>query len=176
MTVLEDKSIVEEYVEGDLNISPFNVSQVEPSSYDMRLGDKIAIFESGKEDVIIPNDDNGDKLKYIDISDGAFIEPDVFALATTQEWVDIPDYLSGRVYGRSSFGRIGIEVHRAGWIDAGFRGTVTLEIENELPSKVYLESGMKICQIVFEDVRGSSKNPYNGDYQYQKGVTESKLL
>ena len=77
------------------------------------------------------------------------IKPGEFLLASTSEEIGVPIDCAAYVEGRSSVGRIGIQVQNAGFIDAGFRGQITLEIQNQSKFTVLLYSGMRICQLVY---------------------------
>lgn len=65
--------------------------------------------------------------------------------------------------GRSTCGRLGIEVHlSAGFGDYGFGGAFTLEIKNNFPFPIILYAGMRIAQIAFEEVYRPTR--YKGAY------------
>ena len=62
-----------------------------------------------------------------------------------------------RVEGRSSLGRLGIIIHStAGFVDAGFTGTITLEITNINRMPVALHPGMRVCQLAFETMSSAA--------------------
>lgn len=79
--------------------------------------------------------------------------------------------------GRSTCGRLGIEVHlSAGFGDYGFGGAFTLEIKNNLPFPIILYAGMRIAQIAFEEVYDPIR--YAGAYSeenHHDGPVEPKL-
>ena len=59
------------------------------------------------------------------------LQPHEFALAITEEILELDDDVLGRLEGRSSLGRIGIIVHgTAGLFDPGWIGKATLELSN----------------------------------------------
>lgn len=98
-------------------------------------------------------------------------------LASTRERIELPHDVVGRVEGKSSFGRKFILVHTtAGFIDPGFRGTITLELTNLSRVPVSLTVGDPICQISFAFTDYPVSRPYgspalNSHYQDQNGVT-----
>jgi dCTP deaminase len=100
-----------------------------------------------------------------------------FALASTAETIRIPDFLVGRIEGKSTLARQGLVVHStAGFIDPGFIGTLTLELSNVSAWPIRLSPGMKIAQISFEYVDGKVDIPYGSaklgsHYQGQSGPT-----
>lgn len=52
--------------------------------------------------------------------------PGQFLLGHSMEYVKLPDYICGNLDGRSSFARLGIEIHMtAGFIDPGFERVIT---------------------------------------------------
>ena len=59
------------------------------------------------------------------------IHPGEFCLGRTLEWVELPDDIVARIEGKSSLGRLGLIVHAtAGFCDPGWKGTLTLELNN----------------------------------------------
>ena len=113
--------------------------------------------------------------------DAFIIHPNEFALATTLEYVKIPDDLVARVEGRSSMGRLGVTMHvTAGFIDPGFEGNITLEISNIGAMPVALYPGQRVCQIVFETMTTPSEIPYghpdrNSKYMGQTSPESSRI-
>jgi dCTP deaminase len=102
-------------------------------------------------------------------------------LGSTVERVEVPDDLLAKVDGRSSLGRLAILIHAtAGFIDPGFRGTITLELSNVGRLPVALRPGMRICQISFETLTSPARRPYGAErrsskYQDQSGPTPSRI-
>ena len=108
------------------------------------------------------------------------LHPDQFVLGTTLEYVEIPNWLSGQVDGKSTLGRQGVLVHvTAGFIDPGFKGMITLEFKNIGPHPVALKDGMKICQLILHRLSSPVLRPYGHEelgskYQFQAGVTDAR--
>ena len=101
--------------------------------------------------------------------------PQKFVLASTNELIKLPAHMCGVVHGRSSVGRLGIQVQNAGFIDAGFTGQITLELVNQSNMPIVLNPHMRICQLVIHQLHGQSQRPYRGKYQGQVGPTPSKI-
>ena len=83
-----------------------------------------------------------DLTELVEIGDGrAFIlHPGEFVLGATLERISLPDDLVARLDGKSSLGRLGLQVHStAGLADPGFTGQITLELSNmtRLPISLY---------------------------------------
>lgn len=158
--------------------------QLGPSSFDLRLGYEFGVLNTRKLEMI----DTQDMSSYEDYitkethrpDEGVVIHPGEFILGSTLEHINVPDDLVARVEGRSSYGRLGIIVHAtAGFVDPGFEGDITLEIQNlgNAPVKIYPED--RVCQLVFETMTSRAEKPY-GDkkdtkYMGQTGATGSKL-
>ena len=73
-------------------------------------------------------------------SESFVIHPGEFCLGRTLEWVELPDDIVARIEGKSSLGRLGLIVHAtAGFCDPGWKGTLTLELNNltRVPIKLY---------------------------------------
>jgi dCTP deaminase len=108
------------------------------------------------------------------------IHPGEFILASTLEWVEWGDDLAARVEGRSSLGRLGLVIHStAGHIDAGWRGSITLELSNIGMVPILLHPEMRICQLMFEPLSSPADVPYykkpTAKYHSKKNVAETAL-
>ena len=165
MAILSDKDIKEYLKEDKIGIEPLkDEKQIQPSSVDLRLGDEFKVFKVIRKPYIDPKDEE-DVSSYMEsttVKEGeAFIiHPNEFALATTLEYVKLPDDLVARVEGRSSMGRLGVTMHvTAGFIDPGFEGKITLEISNIGAMPVALYPGQRVCQIVFETMTSPAEKP-----------------
>lgn len=104
---------------------------------------------------------------------GYALQPGAFVLGWTLERIQLPavSRLAARVEGKSSLARLGIGVHvTAPTIHAGFGvklddpsyvgSQVRLEIFHHGEYPVKLKAGMKICQLVFEEVHGAPDKGY----------------
>ena len=173
--ILEDKTILQKMKKGDIKIDPVpSQEQIQPASVDLRLGDEfLAPIQSTEALDIKNNEPNYEFIK----GNAIIIPPKEFILGTTKERVEIPPDLIARVEGRSSIGRLGITIHvTAGFIDAGFKGNITLEIANLSKNSIILYEDMRICQLVFEELNAEPKRLYGeaeNKYQDQEGVTGS---
>jgi dCTP deaminase len=64
--------------------------------------------------------------------------------------VKIPLDLAARLEGRSTWGRLGLQIHAtAGFVDPGFRGALTFELSNVSNIPLPLYPGVRISQICF---------------------------
>ena len=103
-------------------------------------------------------------------SGGYVFEPGKLLLAWTREYIALrPEAkVAARVEGKSSLARYGIVVHMtAPVIHSGFEGQIRLEMFNHGPIPVRLKTGMKICQLVFEQTLGTPVRGYKGRFSGQ---------
>jgi dCTP deaminase len=166
--------------------------QIQPASLELRLGSTFKNFveplipPSGAAPIDVTAPYPAEWLEEheapsVDGAESFFrLDPGVFTLATTIERVELPACLAARVEGRSSLARLGLVIHAtAGFVDPGFRGTVTLEMVNHNPRPLFLKVGMRICQLSFFKVDGKVARPYGhldlkSKYQNQAGATPSR--
>ena len=180
MAILSDKDIRKYLEEGKIEIKPIlDEKQIQPSSVDMRLGDEFKVFKVIRKAYIDPKDEDdiSSYMEEVKVPQGeAFIiHPNEFALATTAEYVKIPDDLVARVEGRSSMGRLGVTMHvTAGFIDPGFEGNITLEISNIGAMPVALYPGQRVCQIVFETMTSPAEVPYGHPSRNSKYMGQTR--
>jgi len=176
--ILTDADIKQRVNNGNIVIDPYDESNVESASVDLRLGSEWKIVRRGGANIVDTRDDSGG-LSYTPKSGTVFLQPVELVLATTLEYIELPNDIAAHVIGRSTLGRVGVSIHQtAGFIDPGFRGEITLEMSNLGPATVKLYEGQRICQIVFTQLSGSAEQPYGhagSQYQDQSGATESGM-
>lgn len=171
--ILSDKTIMKMQKEGTLVIEPLEESQIQPASVDVRLGNTFSIVEDSPTGIITLEHE----IKYKTIQTDTYILfPGQFILATTMEYIRLPDHLTAFVEGRSSLGRMGLFIQNAGWVDPGFHGEITLELFNANRCAIELKAGRRIGQLVFAEMDAAALHPYQGKYQGQKGATGSRVF
>ncbi len=171
--ILSDRTIKELIERGILKVEPFSEELVQCSSLDLRLGFQIARYRVGNY-LDVKNPSWETEIEEI-TEKGFFIQPKEFVLATTLEYIELPENLTAFVEGRSSLGRLGLFIENAGWVDAGFKGQLTLELFNANVYPIKLYPKMRICQLVFAKLDKKPLKPYAGKYQGQRGVVPSKI-
>jgi dCTP deaminase len=183
--VLSDVDIKRYIQQGKIRISPdLPPEQFGSCSVDFRLGNEFSIFEHSRHAYIDLRDRRAleDIMRTVNVKDGEpfVLQPREFALAITQESLELDDDVLGRLEGRSSLGRIGIIVHgTAGLFDPGWAGRATLELSNLGIMPVALYPGMRICSFTFEQLSTPSSVPYrkkpNNKYAGQDRPLASRL-
>ena len=170
--ILSDGEIKELICNGQLQISPLEEMQIQPASVDITLGNTFSVIKDNANGIIEPTK----KIEYASFNTEKFILlPNQFVLATTREYIKLPNNLTAFVEGRSSWGRLGLFIQNAGWVDSGFEGEITLELYNANRCAIELSAGLRIGQLVFARMAQNAINPYNGKYQKQQRATGSKI-
>jgi dCTP deaminase len=188
--VLSDRDLRQALCRGDLVVDPLDDNRVQPASIDLTLASKFLV--SHDESPYPPPIDLADVRGTLELEpmvgvtcgvgqpDYLYLGPQQFCLGSTVERVEIPDYLVARVEGKSSLGRLGLIVHAtAGYIDPGFKGTITLEIYNLNYRPIILHPGRAICQLSLISLTTPAVYPYGHEknksrYQNQTVVTASR--
>lgn len=86
-----------------------------------------------------------------------FLHPGDFVLARTFEYLNLPENWIAYVLGRSSWGRVGLVIATATFVNPGFKGTITLEIANLGQVPIVLRPLARIAQLVFHTVKPSMR-------------------
>ncbi len=164
--VLSDVDIRKYIAQGKIKITPeLPQEQLGSCSVDFRLGNEFSVFEHSRHPFIDLKEKTAiqDLMRTITVAPGEpfVLQPHEFALAITEETLELDDDVLGRLEGRSSLGRIGIIVHgTAGLFDPGWTGKATLELSNLGRMPVALYPGMRICSFTFEQLSSRVEVPY----------------
>ena len=146
-------------------VEPYDDRQLNPASYDVTLGSHIKIeTPQGWQDVDI-------SIPGFELAPGAFI------LAVTEEVVRVPASLEAVFQLKSSRGREGYNHLLAGYIDPGFTGKVTLELQNvNKYTWLPIQAGMRIGQLRFMKMDQMLGRPYylTGRYNNDMDVQASR--
>ena len=155
---LSDRDIAQEVTLGGLRIEPLPGPQAfQPASVEIHID-----WEGQTPELII--------------------FPDEFLLAHTFEKVTVPDYLVLDLKGKSSWGRLGLQIHAtAGLIDPGFSGQIVLELKNLNHEEVIrVPRYAAIGQLTVTRLSSPCMRPYGSvelgsHYQGQVGTVTSVL-
>lgn len=152
-------------------VTPFDADLVNPASLDVRLGENLLV-ELPSVTQLVPYSIAGHTQEK-----PFMLQPHEFVLAETLEEFKLPDCIAGQLALKSSRAREGIEHLLAGYIDPGYSGRLTLELQNaRTMHAVPLWPGMRIAQIVFHKMSMLPSKDYSmtGRYQGDKTVQASK--
>ena len=167
MSVLSGRQIIRLVETEELRIDPFNAEQVQPASYDLRLGSKILASPISPEKlgriVIL----NKEQLKY-DIQSGQMVG------VLSVEWLEFSLGLCGRFGIRSSFARLGINAFGGLQLDPGFRGRLTMNLLNVGPEPITVNLNVPRFTVEFQRLDEVAEAPYSGPYQDQDDFPEDQ--
>ncbi len=169
--MLTGPQIYEEVEAGRIRIEPFDPDQLNPNSYNLRIGDKLKVYTDFPLD---PRKQNPTKTLKIP-EEGRIIKPNRLYLGATIEVTDSREFIP-ELDGRSSTARLGLSVHQTGGFgDLGFRGRWTLEVTTVHPLIIY--PGLEVCQVRFVRPDGVIGATYDqtGRYYDQMEPTASRM-
>lgn len=181
-SVLSDGTIRRLIADGSIKIEPWDDGMVQPASVDLRLGHTFRVFHNHRASAIDLKDPPRNLTEQVTIGDDEpfLIHPGEFVLGRTLEWVELPDDVVARIEGKSSIGRLGLIVHAtAGFVDPGWKGTLTLEITNLTRIPIKLWANLPIAQLSFMTLDQAAERPYGhpelgSHYHGQVEATESR--
>lgn len=173
--ILSDRTIKKLLKQKKLLVRGLSKNAIQPSSLDLTLDSQALLLkywsiEEGLLDLSLP-------LKHQKITgEKIIIPPHSFILATTKEYIQLPNDISAFVEGRSSIGRTGLFIQNASVVGPGFKGKLTLELYNANILPIRLKAGMKICQLILFQMDQECETPYKGKYQGQTKTTPTKAF
>ena len=176
--VLSDAEILAEVNAGRIRITPYSEERVGPSSVDLLLHPSLRVLPSphamrgvsvDPTEVEVMSLLNQQPEHRLD-DDGPYeMEHGRVVIGKTLETIELPTHLAGRIEGKSSLARLGLAVHiTAPTIQAGFRGSLYLEMYNAGPWTLKLTNEMEIAQVIFEHLGLPPRLGYRGQFQDQK--------
>ncbi len=163
--------------------------QIQSTSVDLRLGTEFRVIRNARYPFLdllktaeIAREELVDYIEEIRIPfyESLVLHPNEFALGCTLEYLRLPNDLAGRLEGKSTWGRVGLQVHStAGFVDPGFEGALTFELQNVGKVPIPLYPGLRVAQVCFYECTPSAL-PYGqkaySNYAGRVGVLNSKYF
>ncbi len=154
----------------DIHIEPFDPQRLNPNSYNLRLHEDLLVYEEAELDM--KRDNPYQRLRIP--AEGLVLQPGELYLGRTVEVTRALRHVP-MLEGRSSVGRLGIQVHiTAGLGHVGASGSWTLEIACIKPVRIY--AGVEICQVYFCDLQGDYEPYDNRKYHDNEDVQPSRMF
>ncbi|MCG8476966.1 MAG: dCTP deaminase [Cytophagales bacterium] len=165
--ILTGSEISANVEQGRINISPFRSEQLNPNSYDLRLGKTLLVYTGEHLDSLQPN-----PYELVPIpEEGTVLQKGAFYLGASEEIVG-SDYFVPMLHCKSGIARLGLFIHiTSDLIDIGSHGNLTFQLHPTLNIRVY--PGMRLGQVSFWKPLGDI-TLYEGKYQNSKGPIASK--
>lgn len=160
--ILSDNDIKKMIKDGKIKIDPLSDDQIGPASVDLTLSDEWYFFK------------NEYSRKIVDLSQTRFqdafdmkraaeitLKTGELCLGKTLEKITLPKDIMGKLEGRSRFARMGLIIHiTSALVQPGSDNHQVLEIVNLAPFPIKLHAGMRISQVLFEQLNSQTGRPY----------------
>lgn len=150
--ILTDRQIEEACQAQHITITPFEKQQIQPASYDFRVGED-GITTSSK------------KLTNIKESGYLLIQPGDFAVVNALEEIQLDAQHTGCFGLRSKYARKGLIATTGPQVDPGYHGRLIIGLTNLAPTPISLPYKDDFISIEFHRLEEPSMRPYSGPYQ-----------
>jgi dCTP deaminase len=197
--ILADSEIRAAVADGRIRIEPFRDDHVNPTSYDVTLGDELTVYDkwvrcvpNDKEiedgfhwaptaaswQVLDPKNDDPNNAGFarhfkINPEVGWVIRPGIGYLMHTHERIQTTSFVP-IIDGKSTVGRLFVAIHQtAGYGDPGFDGQFTLEVTATHAIRLY--PGMLIGQVRFHTICGEVGKLYSERGNYTRGLAQGPV-
>ncbi|MGA9214266.1 MAG: dCTP deaminase [Methylocella sp.] len=150
--ILTDRQIREAQSRGEIALAPFEDRQVQPASYDLRVGSE-GVTTSTKKKINIRDDG------YL------IVQPGDFAVVLIYEELKLGPQHVARFGLRSKYARKGLVATTGLQIDPGYHGRLMVGITNLTPKAVTLAYKDDFLSAEFHRLEEPVKKPYCGPYQ-----------
>lgn len=158
---------------------------INPASVDIRIGktlmyEKYIPFGSENTELALMRSDKDIMSEEVDLSQTTpdspyWLGPGEFALVSTYETVMVPNGYAIELKLKSSTARKGFNHSLAFWVDPGWNGILTMEIQNVLQRHhIPLWYGMRFAQMIVHLLERPATYPYGGRYQNAAQVQAAK--
>ena len=160
--ILTDRQLREALKTGDIEIEPFDETQVQSASIDLRVGEEGATTKTKKR---------------VNIREHGFLllEPGDFGVISIFEELRLSPQYVGRIGLRSKYARKGLIATTGPQIDPGYHGRLTLGVTNLTPQTVSIPYKDDILTLEIHRLEEPAQNPYSGPYQDKLGLGPEDL-
>ncbi len=159
---LADKDILGQVKAGNITISDFDETRLQPASYDILLGNAFQIVRDETAAFVDPVKKIYPEMREVVVADGDefVLHPGQTVLGVSKDNFGSDDFLV-HLSGKSSLARVGLVVHNtAGIINPGHFLHITFELFNAGKIPIILRPGMEIAQILFSELTSKTERNY----------------
>lgn len=160
--LLSDQQIKEAIASKEIEINPYEEDQIEPATYDMRIG-KFGVTSSSKKKT------NIEEHGYI------LLEPGDFGVIEIYEQLRLGNQFAARFGLRSKYARKGLIATTGTQIDPGYNGRLIIGVMNLTPKKISLPYKDDLVSVEFHKLEKPSLKPYAGPYQNKMGIGPDEM-
>jgi dCTP deaminase len=156
-------------------ISPFEEVSLQSESYDLAIGNRIAVLKKEVRCIDVTVQEDIDAIydeKDLPIS-GYVISPKEYVLVSMKERINLPDTITAHIRPRTRFTRLGLLVSDQ-HCNSTYAGTLRVGLFNATDYAIKIFPGVKIAQIIFEELKSKPsteklyKNKPNAAYQNEE--------
>lgn len=137
-----------------LVVTPLFEDSLQDAGIDIRLGPDFIVFRHSATTAFDPVlHDQDPRILQERVHKGwgqrFVLHPGELVLASTLEYIVVPEDIVAQVITRSSYGRLGLITATAVQVQPGSRGCITLELVNHADTPIALSPGLRVAQLVF---------------------------
>lgn len=163
-------------------IDPFSETALQSESYDLSIGTHIAILKKEVRCLNLYDQEEVDRI-YEELElqvSGYTLSPKEYVLVSLKEKVCIPENITAHIRPRTRFTRLGLLVSDQ-HCNSTYTGKLQLGLFNATDYAVKIYPGIKIAQIVFEELRSVPseqkmyKNKWDAAYQGEDHFIGAKI-
>jgi len=160
--ILSDTDIRRHLKKGVISITPVpREEQIGPASVDLTLSNEFWKPKKTGGEIDLSKISFKDATEHFN-SEEVELKPGEMVLGKTVERIKLPLNIAGRLEGRSSFARLGLAIHvTSSFIQPGSENHQILEIVNLSQNTIKISAGMRVSQVIFEELRSDTSKPYS---------------
>ena len=160
MRVLTKDDLIKEIEGQKITLAPLLdiERQIGEGSIDVRLGTDFILMKRTKYPILDPPEISLDKINnfqeklHLPFGDTFILHPGQLVLASTFEFVKLPENLCAYVNSRSCYGRLGLLIATAIFVHPSWAGRLTFEMFNYGETPIVLYCGSLIAQLIIQQV------------------------
>ncbi len=158
--------------EGEMEVEPWEPSNLKPASLPVHLNNEIAVAKEGEIDPL-QKEDYEENFERKELSKGEThtLYPGEFILGRTIEKLKLPKDMAALLDGKTTLARLGVSVTQGAMLIHPGSGDpeprkIVLEIKNNGPFKVKLTNEMRIGELYFHETNTPSDIGYDEKWDY----------
>src|ERR687883_881372 len=163
MSLMTDTEIRAAITSGAIAIGPLGDEQLQPASYDLRLGDRAIVSKSVDIEKLRERVESG-SVPEIDVARkrSLAIPAGAFALVVTKERVKLSAEYAGHLGVRSYFARKGLLLLAGLQVDPGFDGHLVLGLANLSPRAMHISYEEPLATLELHHLARAAATTYGG--------------
>ncbi len=157
--ILTDQMLIDAVKDRKVIIEPFERKQIQPASYDLRLGSCVTASSSQGR---------------VNIEERAFLEilPGDFSVVVTNETITLDNQHAGRFGLCSKWARQGLFATTGPQVDPGFEGRLIIGLANLSRNNIVVKNTESFLTLELHRLSESVNTVYYGPHQNQNAISE----